>query len=703
MKEERPNELIPILIDKFTQYSNKLKDRIKINGIFAEFDENARIKLNKFIKLSQARYKGVKSGNSLESILYNQKPGYNKLTEKILGDKFYQTDEIEIENKKLFKKPEKKENLELNELRNKIKQGTKDFSKNEIRKREQLLDKVNKKREYQKETERQMKISRLNFNYEPRFMEKISPTTKSISNEEETEDLAQNKESIQSEKQKFVKSIEDLMNDDEENFRKNVMEYKEYLKEIAESHQKGEGHKIKPSPSTHTFNFLTDNIKLLSYKEETNEKVIPKKKEDTKIDIVKLMRYTKRGKSAKWMKLENAKSGSLSNFETTQNTFSFNKTFSDFRNTIKTVKSEAEKAIKLDENFDQKRETMEGFFKRNELPRLEDYENMLNMKSGQDFWKNNENTKDGQNTLSSQRRSKRRNILSAFNRTYKSKREEWKKEDLDVESRKIREIERKKNINNYLKEIQNVKRKPHLYVDGYSQRDGDINKKLNLFNKTLNGGFYSKRMLENKVQLFDEREEQKRQKIQTPIEKVKLNDNINEIIQNKQNELENEVMRKMQANLKEDQESEDFEFNFEVNAQKIAENKKEPQEDPYKEYLEFYNIVSKRKEEQDIFFRNKKATKVKPYSKSVILNAEENYLMSKQKLVNSNSKVQKRFASLHEKREPLQLKKVSTAQISENKIDLNKFSKKESESAIGISDQGNNTKLILVEHIKETN
>ena len=274
---------------------------------------------------------------------------------------------------------------------------------------------------------------------------------------------------------------------------------------------------------------------------------------------------------------------------------------------------------------------------------------------------------------------------------------------MDVESRKIREIERKKNINNYLKEIQNVKRKPHLYVDGYSQRDGDINKKLNLFNKTLNGGFYSKRMLENKVQLFDEREEQKRQKIQTPIEKVKLNDNINEIIKNKQNELENEVMRKMQANLKEDQESEDFEFNFEVNAQKIAENKKEPQEDPYKEYLEFYNIVSKRKEEQDIFFRNKKATKVKPYSKSVILNAEENYLMSKQKLVKSNSKIQKRFASLHEKREPLQLKKVSTAQISENKIDLNKFGKKESENAIPISDQGNNTKLILVEHIKETN
>ena len=118
----------------------------------------------------------------------------------------------------------------MDNYQNHIKQGAKDFSKNELRKREALLAKVNKKREYQKEQERQMKLSRLNFNYEPKFMEKVSPTIKSVSNDEEVDESNQNKESIQNEKQKFAKSIEDLMNEDEENFRKNILEYKEYLK-----------------------------------------------------------------------------------------------------------------------------------------------------------------------------------------------------------------------------------------------------------------------------------------------------------------------------------------------------------------------------------------------------------------------------------------------------------------------------------------
>ena len=694
--DEKTNDLIPILIDKFTEYSNKLRDRVKINSIFAEFDENARSKLNKFIKMSQARYKGVKSGNSLENILYNQKPQYNNLSGQILSDKFFQTNEIEIENKKLFKKPNKKENIEINELRTKIKQGAKDFSKNELRKREALLAKVNKKREYQKEQERQMKLSRLNFNYEPKFMEKISPTIKSVSNDEEVDESNQNKESIQNEKQKFAKSIEDLMNEDEENFRKNILEYKEYLKEVEDAHKQGKNLK-QPIESTHTWNFLTDNIKLLSYKEEVGEKVVPKKKEDTKIDIVKLMRYTKRGKSAKWVRLDKSKqSNSLSNFDTTQSTFGFNKTFTDFRNTIKTVRSEAEKAIKLDENFDMKRETMNGFFKKNELPRLEDYENMLNLKSGQDFYKKNENTKKDINEQTSHSKSNRRNILSAFNKTYHNKRNQWLKEDSERENKKIKDIENKKAINNYLREIQNVQRKPHLYVDGYSQRDGVINKKINQFNKTLNGGFYTKRNLENQLNMFEAREELKRRNLRTPMTRTRLEDNINKVVVNKQNELENDVMKKMQAGLREDQDSDDFEFNFEVNAGKISE-KKSLEEDPYKEYKEFYNIVSKKKEEETLL-RNLKTAKPKSHSKSVILNAEENYLSSKQRLVHSNPKIQKRFASVHEKRDNVHLRKVPTTEIN-NRVNINTI--KEEKSATS-PEQGNNTKLILVEHIKET-
>ena len=132
MKELSTNELIPQLIDKFSSHANKLRDRVKINSFFAEFNQTARNQLNQFIKMSQNRYKGVKSGNSLENILLHQKPEYTKISNQILSDQFYSTNDIEVENKKLFKKTKKKDNDEINELRNKIKTGAKDFSKAEI-------------------------------------------------------------------------------------------------------------------------------------------------------------------------------------------------------------------------------------------------------------------------------------------------------------------------------------------------------------------------------------------------------------------------------------------------------------------------------------------------------------------------------------------------------------------------------------------
>ena len=56
-------------------------------------------------------------------------------------------------------------------------------------------------------------------------------------------------------------------------------------------------------------------------------------------------------------------------------------TFINFRNTIKTVKNETEMIKYIDQNFSRKRKTMEGFFKRNALPNIEDYDEMLRTKS----------------------------------------------------------------------------------------------------------------------------------------------------------------------------------------------------------------------------------------------------------------------------------------------------------------------------------
>ena len=120
LKEPTANDLIPELLNKLSNYTDKFKDRIKVDSIFNEFDESAREELNKFIQMSQTRYKNVKSGNSLQNLYNNQKSKYEKLTNNILKDIFYNTNEIEIENKKLFKKPDKKNNKELTDLRQQI-------------------------------------------------------------------------------------------------------------------------------------------------------------------------------------------------------------------------------------------------------------------------------------------------------------------------------------------------------------------------------------------------------------------------------------------------------------------------------------------------------------------------------------------------------------------------------------------------------
>ena len=50
MKEPTTNILVPKLLDKTSHYANNLKNRIKIDGIFSEFDDSANINFKKFIK-----------------------------------------------------------------------------------------------------------------------------------------------------------------------------------------------------------------------------------------------------------------------------------------------------------------------------------------------------------------------------------------------------------------------------------------------------------------------------------------------------------------------------------------------------------------------------------------------------------------------------------------------------------------------------
>ena len=159
MKDNRnknANELIPELIIKINNYSSKLKDRVKIDSIFREFDSYAHSNFQNFIKMSEQRYKSVKSGNCLKNVLSKQKQERKDLSEKILSNNLYVDNNIEREGKKLFKKMNKKENKELYQIRHKIIDKTKNFTAKELRKREKYASAFDRNREKEKKSEEAM-------------------------------------------------------------------------------------------------------------------------------------------------------------------------------------------------------------------------------------------------------------------------------------------------------------------------------------------------------------------------------------------------------------------------------------------------------------------------------------------------------------------------------------------------------------------
>ena len=582
LKEPTANDLIPELLNKLSNYTDKFKDRIKVDSIFNEFDESAREELNKFIQMSQTRYKNVKSGNSLQNLYNNQKSKYEKLTNNILKDIFYNTNEIEVENKKLFKKPDKKNNKELTDLRQQIILKTKNYSKNELRNRERL-DKILTRKKLNKE--KYDFKSRLDFIYEPKSIKRKSPKKIQEVEKEETEDDENDYIEPLEEQKNF---FENLMNEDSKQFNDNLQEYKDYLSYLKATYKNGDSLKKNKNEINEKFQFLTENVKLLSFKEEENLDLKPKKKEEPRIDVRKLMKYTKRGRrSAKYFSSRHYNSNKLNkknekdnlknkrpktsykknfipydslynNYNSNidiinninqNNTNNLNSTigFSNFKNTIKTVKNEAEKSKYLDNNFDIKWNSMEGFFKNNNLKKLNRPE------TAKAIFNNNIIEFDDNSWR------KKKNIINTFNKNSTIN----NKEEINEDNR------------NFLKEIRNFSQKSKLIN----------NPKINIYLRPK-GGFKNKKIKKGIYKTKDQYSYKEKELTEKELKK--------QMMKKRENELEDEVCEKIRTNLNYEDEGEDIKLNYQVNGEKIKVN---TQFDPYNEFLEFKNIIKQREEE----------------------------------------------------------------------------------------------------------
>ena len=335
--EKSANDLIPELILKINKYSSKLKDRVKLYSIFREFDTYAHINLQNFIKLSDKRYRSIKSGNNLHNVLSNQKKECTELSNKILTNKLYSDKNIEIEEEHLCKKINNKDSKELYQIRHDIIEKTKDLTKNELKKREKYIILAHKSRNQRMKEKNQieeqnknittnktlygssfrgnklMSKSMMNGNFTQSFGNKFFSNKNNEANVNEVGDLLKNNNDIKSktfslfklDKEKDMinskkEFLDNLVKKDNKNINDYILEYKLFLSQIKNSNINNLSQLINDKNNFgKKFSFNAGNVQLLSYQEEKKETVKKVKKEAHEVNMNNLIKYTKRG-NRKW-------------------------------------------------------------------------------------------------------------------------------------------------------------------------------------------------------------------------------------------------------------------------------------------------------------------------------------------------------------------------------------------------------------------
>ena len=726
--DKTANDLIPELILKINKYSSKLKERVKLYSIFREFDSYAHMNLQNFIKLSDKRYRSIKSGNTLNNVLINQKKTYNELSNKILTNNLYNDKNIEKEEENLCKKTNNKDIKELYQIRRDIINKTKDLSKKELKRREKYLILVNKSRNqrinninqieshnkninnnkniiknktaYDSFRKKKLISKSLNMNFNSNFSKKnlnnFDININSIDNSLLNNDIKsktfnmnkfyKEKDVLKSKKDFF----DNLVKKDNKNINDYIIDYKLFLNKVKNT-SSDNWTRIFNSKSNYgrTYSLNLDDIKLLSYQEEQEEAKTFRKKEAHEVDMKTLIKYTKRG-NRKWFlnnikeiskkrqnsfreriihkkhlynkiykrsklntanirksqsdnnffdkekekekSIDNSNSNDIiDNMEKTNYT-----TFSNFRNTLKTVRNEANNIRKIEQNFDMKRRTMSEFFSRMNLPEIKEYEqelsktrnnfNMLNNnnldKIGnktyyvQSSRKLNAKKINNKNSLKIAHNSSKKNvknnkfispkIFSDLLHTYNDKKKIWQNEDLIKENIKKEKLSHIAKTKKYLEEMSKFKRKPNLYIDPYSKRDGLVNNRIKLLTRSLSLPIYNQKKFQNRIDEFNNFIEQKEREI------ISNNKIMAETLKKEKSKLEEkdvqiQTKQKMKKNLEKEaknkNQEDDIKFDYKF-IPTLKATKKKNKNKSYKDYQEFFEIVKNKQKNGEYDINN---------------------------------------------------------------------------------------------------
>ena len=114
------NKIIPKFIGKSVNFTKEMKNRIKCNLIFSEFEKKAKNQFNFYLNESIRRYKTLKSGGSLNNQIKESQLKNKENARKILSDQFFT--QLNLDNDKEAMKYNQNEELfeEMNDLAEQI-------------------------------------------------------------------------------------------------------------------------------------------------------------------------------------------------------------------------------------------------------------------------------------------------------------------------------------------------------------------------------------------------------------------------------------------------------------------------------------------------------------------------------------------------------------------------------------------------------
>ena len=438
-KAKKTNKIIPPLLSLFNEYNYNLRTRLKANSFFLSFDEKSKKTFNKFIILSNERFKLMKYGGNLNQILTKQKMNYNKINNDIKKDILFTSNYPNIERQKLVKSVNIIKSKEISNMREKL-----------------------------------YETLRYNSPYDKKI--KLEKELKII-NEKENEKKRLN--DIENNKEIIKINANDAIEEDQQKFNKGLEQYKYLLKEKENELNDSEEKKVikiyKNDFSDIESHIKEKNIKILTYKSKSTDNKQKKKIEDAKFDInilYKIKNYNNKTKDLnffpkiKSIDIDINKNLNRENNNARKSHSNFKlDTFNniDMKNTIGLINKEAEN-INLNDKFKIKKNR---FIKKYNKTLFGNYNFNIYQKSKYSNQNLKQHLKDEKNLTNPKILKKRKitnyeKILEDFQRIYEEKKKKWKKEDEEEQKKKKENEKQNEEIVNYLLSLERRKNKSNF-------------------------------------------------------------------------------------------------------------------------------------------------------------------------------------------------------------------------------------------------